>query len=245
MNSPLSNTQFSELIKKFLKAIDNYNSSDLTRSTPNTDQNTTGEVAAICLNLALGVMYDLIKDSKYLQAPPVQTLKSTANQDWIDLDIEPYLDEVETITDLTNNFKLVRKSWSWYKRNFPDSSQTSGIPVYYIRRFDRLYLAPRPASSITYETSYIKNQGDLVSDGDLPLLPTHYDYWIISEAMIEWAKMEDPKNIAPILIQERDDKRAIAINAIMSNYDNESQGESHWNAIGDPLGLEYQSPIGS
>lgn len=241
----MTHTVFSELIKKLLKTLDNYNSSDLTRSTTSLDQNTSGEIAGLSINYALHTCYDLIKDSKYLQALPVETLISTANQEWLALDIEPQLDEIESIVDLTNDFKLVRKSWAWYKRNFPDSSQTTGTPTYYIRRSDKVYLAPRPASAITYETTYIKNQGDLVLDGDLPLLPTHYDYWIIAEAMVEWAKMEDPKNIPPILIRERDDKRQIAINAIMSNFDNESQSESHWNQSGDPQGLEYDSPIGS
>jgi len=93
MASPLTSTTFANLIKKLLKTLDNYNSTDLTRSTTSTDQNSSGELAGIVLNHALHEIYDLIKDSKYLKALPSTNLSSIADQDYIDLDVEPYLDD--------------------------------------------------------------------------------------------------------------------------------------------------------
>ena len=247
MPSPLTHSTFSSLIKKLLKMLDNYSMSggvagDLTRSTATVDQNTSGEIAGIAINLALHQIYDLIKDSKYLQALPSTKFSSVISQDYIDLDLEPYLDEIEAITEGTNNFKLIRKSWGWYRKNFPDPSKTTGIPVYYIRRNSRIYLAPRPTSVINYTVDFVKLVEDLVADGDISLIPTHYDYWIIQEACYEWYKMEDPQAIPEAIILDRADKREIAINAIMSGFDELSESQSHWN-YGEPGIYPYRTPV--
>ena len=230
-SSPLTYTVFSDLIKKLLKSIDGYNSNDLTRSTFTTDENTSGEVAGICINTALHQMYDLIKDSKYLKAKPSENLISTADQEYIELDVEPYIDEIESITDITNDFKLIRRPWDWYRQNFPNPSNQSGTPLYYMRRDDRIYLAPTPSSSITYLCDFIKLQTDLVYDGDMPLIPSQYDYWIMAEAMVHWFKMEDPRNMPPIVVTDRNDAREIATTAIMSGYDMTYQAGSNFQRI--------------
>ena len=242
-NSPLVSTQFSALIKKFLKSIDNYNSSDLARSNSNTDENTSGEVAGICINLALHQCYDLVKDSKYLQALPTQSFSSTANQDYIDLDIDPSIDEIEAITDPLNNIRLVRKTWNFYRKNFPDPSNTTGVPIIYCRRNSRIYLAPRPQSVIAYTIDFVKLTNDLSADADLPLLPQQYDYWIIAEARVFWAMMQDATQVPEWFVTERNDARQNATNAILSGYDMELEGESHWNE--NQIGYrDYQRPVG-
>lgn len=242
MPSPLISTQFSSLIKKLLKLIDAYNSNDLTRSTSSVDSNSSGEIAGMCINNALHICYDLVKDSKYLQALPSTQFSSVANQDYIDLDIEPYLDEIESITDTTNDFKLIRKSWGWYRKNFPNPSQTTGNALYYVRRNNRVYLGPRPTSALNYTVDFVKLVQDLVADGDVPLLPSHYDYWILAEAAYEFYKMEDPASIPEVIVLDRADKREIATNAILSNYDIESESQSHWN-YGEPGIYPYRTPV--
>ena len=84
MASPTTHTTFQNLIKKLLKSLDNYNSNDLTVSTTDTDQNTSGEVAGICLNQALHKIYDLIKGSRYTEAFPTTKISQTAglDRDW-------------------------------------------------------------------------------------------------------------------------------------------------------------------
>ncbi len=240
--SPLTSTRFADLIIKFLKAIDNYNSSDLARSTPSTDQNTTGEVAGICLNLAIHTCYDEIKESKYLQAYPTTVLSTTPNQDYIELDALTEADEFEAILDTSNNIRLLRKSWHFYRKNYPDPSKVTGVPLIYARRNNRIYLAPRPQYVIQYTADFIKMMNDLVADGDVPLLPTHYDYWIIAEAMVKWAMMEDPESVPAWFVSERDKARNSAVNAIMSGFDLELEAESHWNE-NQTYFRDYQRPI--
>lgn len=228
MESPNTSTKFSSLIVKLLKSIDSYNNQDLSRSTDTVDQNSSGEVAGICINNALSKMYDLAKDSRYLQAKPTQKLKATQGQEFIELDIEPTLDEIESVNDTDRNFKLVKKSWWWYRRYYPNPAIASGIPNYYIRRFDRIYLAPTPSQDITYTVDFIRFKGELVQDSDVSVFPSQYDYWIIAEARVEWAKMEDPDSIPPIIISERNDARQIALDAIYSGFDDTKQLENNF-----------------
>lgn len=244
MNTPFVSTPLNQLINKFLISIDNYQSNDLTLSTPSTTQETTGEVARICINLALHKIYDLIKDSKYLQTLPTTQFSSVAGQDFIDLDINPAIDEIESITENTNHIRLIRRSWNWYRMTFPDPSQTSGIPYYYIRRNNRIYLAPRPASVINYTIDFVKLMNDLIRPGDIPLLPTHYDYWIIAEAKVQWAQMEDAENVPATFITERDKAEETAMNAIMSAYDQSYQANSHWSNSNLPRNWGYDRPVG-
>lgn len=244
MPSPLTHSTFVTLIRKLLRMLDNWNANDQTRSTPTVIENTSGEIAGIAINLALHQIYDLIKDSKYLQANPSVALSSAVSQDYIELDVEPTLDEIESITDTTNNVQLIKKSWWWYRRHYPDPSETTGNPVYYVRRNQRIYLAPRPVSVINYTVDFVKNENDLVADGDLPLIPTHYDYWILAEAKVKWFEMEDASSVPLAIISERNEAREIATNAILSGFDELSESASHWNE-GAPSTLPYDSPIGS
>lgn len=247
MNSPITHTTFINLIKKTLKALDNYGLSstgattDLTRATTSLDQNTSGEVMGICINLALHTIYDLIKDSKYLKALPSTKLVSTADQAHIDLDVEPNLDEIEALLDTTNNLRLTRKSWSWYRRHYPNPAQSTGTPVFYARRWTRIYLAPTPSAAVTYTCDFVKNTNDLVNDNDFSLLPTQYDYWILAEAMVWWFKMEDANSVPVAITQERDDIRQNAMNAVMSGFDTAFQSASHFGPR-VPLSDPYNHP---
>ena len=221
--SPNTHTPLGDLIVKLLFALDSYNATDLTLSTPTTPSETSGERARLCINSALQMMYDLIKDSKYLAAFPTTALSSEDNIDFIQLDEVTQLDDIEAILDTTNNFKLIRKSWQWYRHNFPDPSTSTGTPKWYIRRENRIYLAPRPSGPLTYTIDFRKFTEDLKKNADLPLLPTRYDYWIVAEAKVKWAEMEDPASVPELFISERNDQRVTAMASIFSGYDETSQ----------------------
>ena len=226
--SPLTNTTLSGLIKKLLISIDSYNSTDLSLETPTTlTVDSLGERARMCINMALHQIYDLIKDSKYLEAYPTTALSSTADQDFIDLDPEAFLDSIEAISDTTNQYKLIKKTWNWYRKYFAAPANSTGVPVYYVRRGDRIYLAPRPSGVVTYTIDFKKFTGDLKLNGDVSLLPTHYDYWIVSEAKVIWWEMEDPTAVPPLVVAERDSKRQTAIESVSANYDSTLQSSSN------------------
>lgn len=245
MPSPNTHTRLEDLITLFLKAgVDSYNSSDLTVSDTDTDQDTLGERARICLNLALQRIYALIKESKYLEAYPKTTLASTINQAFIDLDPEAELDDIEAITEQTSTqIRLVRRSWSWYRSNLPAPAQTTGDPTYYIRRGNRIYLAPTPSSVRTYTIDFRKYTGDLKLPSDLPLLPTQYNNWIVSEARVDWYMMEDPSSVPEQALLQQADARAAAIDSILNSYDKNIQAGS--NCEGESLGAwPFQRPVG-
>ena len=222
MNSPLTHTTFTNLKKNFLKMLDNFNANDLTGT------NSSGEIAGICINKALHKIYDMIRDSKYVQSLPSTNFSSAIGVDYIDLDIEEYLDEIESITDTTNNLRLTRKSWDWYRRHVPNPSNVTGIPTVYARRFSRIYLTPQPTSIIQYTCDFIKNTNDLVDDNAISLLPTKFDYFINAEARVEWYMMEDSNAVPVSVIEERNDMREIALSSILSNFDTFSQSERHF-----------------
>lgn len=242
--STQTHTKLSSLVIKFLKAIDSYNENDLSVSDTDTDQDTLGERARIVLNLALSNIYGMIKDSKYLDAMPTTALVSTADQDFIQLDIVPQIDDVEKVLDTENDYRLERKSWAWYRRNYPDPASSTGRPLIYIIRNDRMYLAPRPTEAVTYTVDYRKLTDDLELPGDLPLLPTQYDAWIISEAKVWWYGMEDPTSVPPILVSERNQIREISLGAINVSFDHPRQSASHFGASGEARNLGYSRPVG-
>lgn len=242
MPSPLSHTTLSKLIVKFLKALDSYNANDLTVSDTDTDSDTAGERARVCLNLALQSIYGIAKDTKYLQSYPVTSLSSTASQDFIDLDPEAYLDEIDAITDTTNDVMLIKRSWTWYRSHFTDPSNTSGVPRYYCRRNNRIYLAPRPDASYTYTIDFVKLTKDLELPNDLPLLPTQFDPWIIAEAKVWWYGMEDPTQVPQSVINERDIIRVNSLVAIKGKFDEILVAGSRIRPF-TPTSLPYQRPI--
>ena len=242
---PTNYTKLSDLITKFLKSIDSYNVNDLALSETGTDQDTLGERAKICLNLALSIIYGLIKDSKYLEALPSTAISSVTGQDWIDLSIVPGIDDVETLADQTNDFKLVRRSWSWYRRNYADPSTSSGVPNSYIIRNTRLYFAPRPSEVIPYLVDFKKLTDDLKLAGDFPLIPTQYDAWIIAEAKVKFYEMEDPTSVPPLVISERNDARQIGIDSVLTGYDIIRVAESHFSRIPEPRTYGYTRPVGT
>lgn len=236
-------TKLSDLIIKFLKSQDSYNSGDLTLSDTDTDQDTLGERAKICLNQALHLCYDLVKDSKYLEAYPTTSLASTPNVAYIDLDSETFLDDIEAISEqTTQQIKLIKKSWSWYRRNFPSPANVTGDPVYYIRRGNRVYLGPTPSEARTYTIDFIKLTKDLSLPGDYSLLPTRYDQWVIMEAMVRWYIMEDPTSVPQLIVTERDNSRFAAMNSISTSFDMIRQAGS--NCENDTLSAyAYKRPV--
>lgn len=244
MPSPNNNSTFIVLIRKLLRSLDQFNSTDLTLAdTNNPNRDTSGVRAGLCINRALQKIYDLIKDSKYMDSFPTTSLSTTIDQDFIDLDEETTLDDIEAITDTANDYRLTRRSWSWYKSHFPDPSQSSGIPQYYIRRDTRIYLAPRPNGVINYTVDFRKFTGDLKVHDDLCILPTRYDYWIIDEALVNWYSMEDPSSVPELIILERNNSRQTALESIFTSYDRILQAGS--NTEGDSLGIfPYSRPVG-
>src|SRR3990167_3355327 len=222
MLSPNTYSTFGSLIRKLLKSMDQFNSTDLTLAGPNSpDVDNSGTRAGLCLNLALHQIYDLIKDSKYLEAYPSTKLSSKTDVEFIDLDEEAFLDEIEAITEATNNYRLIRRSWGWYRDHYTDPSEAGGTPQWYIRRGNRVYLAPRPNAIINYTIDFKKFTGDLEVNADLPLIPTHYDYWIISEAKEYFRKMENDDYVMVV-----PEQRSIAMDSIFSGYDTEMQAGS-------------------
>lgn len=244
MASALTHTKLSSLVIKFLKSIDQWNSSDTTLSDTDTDEDTAGERARICLNQALHQIYSLIKDSKYLESYPSTNLSSTANQDYIDLDPEAYLDDIQGVTETTNQkIKLRQRSWNWYRRHYPDPSQVTGDPIFYIRRGNRMYLAPRPTSSVVYTIDFVKLTKDLELAVDLPLIPTQYDFWVIAEATVIWYTMEDPTSVPALVIAERDSKRQAGMQGINTSFDRILQSGS--NTETDPAySYAFKRPVG-
>ena len=242
MPNSLIHSTLQKLIVKLLKGgLDNYNSTDLTLATDSTDSDSMGERARICINMALHEIYDVIKDSKYLEDYPTTRFTTTAGVDYIELDEEAFLDDIESVVDTLNQFRLVRKSFSWYRKNFPNPATTSNNPTYYMRRGNRLYLAPRPSGAINLTIDFRKYTEDLVLNGDQPLLPSHYDYWIIAEAKVAWFQMEDPSNVPQVILLERESKRQTAYESIFTGYDQILQSES--NTEKERLGyLPWQKP---
>ena len=233
-----SGTTLTNLRTRFLKLLDNYNANDLTGT------NSSGEVADLCLNDALQLIYAQIKDSKYMKANP-STLTGTANQEYIELSGISDLDEVFCIRDTTNNITLKAIPFWLYRLQVPDPSELTGTPYRYARLFNRIYLTPRMTSGLTYQVDYVKNFARLSSDSDQALIPSKYDDWIYKEARVIWFQMEEPDNVAKneLAIKLRDDAREIYINDVMSEFDLISEAKSHWDD--ESSFPPYDSPIGS
>lgn len=245
MPTPLTSSTLTQLITKLLMSLDQYNSTDETVSTPTVTSDTAGERARICLNRALQLIYSLIKDSRYLEAYPTNSLSSVANQDYIDLDEEAYLDDIDSITETTNQkIKLHRRSWSWYRTNYPDPSQAVGDPVYYIRRGNRVYLAPRPSSAVPYTIDYRKIAKELKLGGDVPLIPNSLDFWVIAESIVIWYMMEDPTSVPMQVLAERNDCRQQGMNSVNTSFDKPMQSGSNTESDGRHS-YPYRRPVGA
>jgi len=226
MPSPATHTTLTKLIKMVLKKVDSYNSADLTIATDTVDQETAGEQARLCLNLSLQKMYGMIKNSRYLEAYPSTTLHQTEGQAWIDLDDEATLDDIVAITDTTNRIKLVRKSWSWYRSRLQNASDASGVPEAYVRRNNRVYIYPTAVDDRALTFDFTKFTGDMTLGNDTSLLPSTYDYWIVSEAAYEWFATEDPNAVPEIVVNGRNESREVAMASIFPDYDSSLQSGS-------------------
>jgi hypothetical protein len=222
MESPLTHTTLTNLRTNFLKLLDNYNANDLTGT------NSSGEVANLCINDALQLIYTQIKDSKFMQGYASTLLSSTIDQEYIELSGISDLDEITAIKDTTNNITLKKIMPYEYFSQVPDTSDHTGTPVRYCRVRDRIYLDSRPTSVIVYTTEYIRKYARLVLENDTPLIPTRYDDWIYKEARVLWYMNEDIQSVPAVVISERDDARELYINDIMSNFDLVSQSKSHF-----------------
>lgn len=213
----------STLRTRFLKLIDNYNANDLTGT------NSSGEVADLCINEALQLIYAQLKASKFMQAYGSTALVSTASQSYIDLSAITDIDEIRSLKDTTNQISLLAiPAWQYFIE-IANPSNVSGTPYRYCRIFNRIYLDPQPTTTITYTCEYIKIYPRLAVDADQALINNKYDDWIYSEAKVMWYQMEDPTNQAlAFAVKERDQKRAIYINDIMSQFDEVTISKSHW-----------------
>lgn len=207
---------------KFLKMIDNWNSNDLTGT------NSSGEIADLCINDGLQLIYSQLKDSKYMEAY-ASTLSSVGGQSYINISGISDADEIRAIKDTTNNWKLLRITAEQYFRESPNPAVITGVPYRYCRIFNRVYLDPQPVTAQTYTVEYVKNYGRLASDSDQALIDSRYDDWIMKEAHCIWMKMEDPASTAlSFLVNERNEAREIYRNDIMSGFDLSIVADSHF-----------------
>lgn len=210
------------LRRDFLIQIDNYNANDLT------GDGSSGDLANKCINKALQKIYSIIKDSKIMEAYPSTSLSSTASQDYIDLSGISTLDEILSITDASNVYKLTFIPFYKYREWAPDPSIVTGVPTHYTRLYNRIYLYPRPTAVINYTIDFVKLYAELSADSDQALLPSKYNYWIYAEAEVEWYKMQDPYNIPGIVLDERKRCEKIATEDIYSSFNENIVSETIW-----------------
>ena len=233
----MDGSTLSVLRKAFLIQIDNYNSGDLT------GDNSSGDQANKAINKALQKIYSLIKDSKYLESYPSTSLASTVSQEYIELSAISNLDEIVKITDRTNNIELVNLPYWRFRQLYVDPTEQTGTPIVYSRLFNRIYLGPRPTAAITYLTDFMKRYAELSDDADQALIPSKYNYWIYSEAEVEWYKMQDPYDIPAIVISERDKNREIAMQDVFSKFDEIMVADSHFGQL-TQRNYGYDRPVG-
>ena len=216
------------LRSKFLRYIDNYNASDLTGT------NSSGDIADICINEALQIIYQMIKSSRYMDAYASTSLASTADQAYIELSAISDLDELLALKDTTNVFTLLEISPWEYFAQVPSPANKTGTPYRYCRIFNRIYLDPRPTAVITYTSEYKKTYARLASDSDTALIPSKFDAWIMEEARIKWLMMEDISNVNAIQVSriERDRIQEIAMADIGSQFNRISQAASNFGLRG-------------
>lgn len=207
------------LRKAFLIQIDNYNANDLTGDA------SSGDLATKSINKALQKIYSIVKDEKFMEAYPSTALVSVSGTDYIALSGISDLDEIKNIMDTTNRYKLVYIPFWKYREWSPNPSLVTGTPTHYTKLFERLYLYPRPNAAITYTTDFVKSYAELSADGDVALLPSKYNYWIYAEAEVEWYKMQDPYNIPQIVLTERQRCYDIALQDIMSAFNENLQAD--------------------
>ena len=210
---------------RLLKLLDNYNANDLTGT------NSSGEVADLCINDALQLIYSIIKSTRHMEGYVSTSLASVADQDYIEISGISDADEIRAIRDTTNDYTLVEITPDQYFRLSPDRSNSTGVPTNYCRLFNRVYLFPRPSDAITYSTEYIKLVARLSADGDQAGIPSKFDDWILKEARVIWFIMEDPRNMPPIIVSERDMAREIYLADMMSGFDLTLQVQSNFRRI--------------
>ena len=233
-------TTLSNLRSRFLRLVDSYNANDLT------GVNSSGDIADLCLNNGLQLIYSQLKASKFLQGYASTSLVSVAAQAYIELSGISDLDEIASMKDTANNISL---QWvpPWvYFDDIPDPADDTGTPFQYTRIFNRVYLRPRPTSAITYTTEYIKNYARLSADADQALIPAKYDDWIYKEAKVQWYQHLEPENVGVIglAIKERDEARSIYLGDALAGFNEVMVSESHWGRTGLRQRI-YDSPIGS
>ena len=113
----------------------------------------------------------------------------------------------------------------------PDRANATGVPIYYTRLFNRIFLYPRPSSAITYSTEYIKLIARLSSDSDQAGIPAKFDDWIMKESRVIWFMMENPREMPAIVVSERDAAREIYLADMMADFDETLQVASNFARI--------------
>lgn len=220
VSGSVSGSSLTTLRKEFLIQVDNYNADDLS------GDGSSGDLAVKSINKALQKIYSMVKDSKFMQAYPSTALVSASGTDYIDLGGITDLDEIASIEDTTNKYKLIKIPFWRYREWAPDPSNVTGTPTHYARLFNRIYLYPRPTAVVTYTTDYVKAYGDLSSGSDQALLPSKYNYWIYAEAEVEWYKMIDANAVPQIVLAERERCEKIAMNDIFSGFNDNTVNDS-------------------
>lgn len=237
----LGGSTFENLISRFLKLVDEYNANDLSTGSDNSN----GDVAGLCINEALQLIYSQLKASKFLQDYDSSALISTANQAYIDLSAISNLDEIVALRDTTNNLILQYIAPEIYFLTTSNPANDTGTSFQYTRIFNRIYLKPRPVSAITYLANFLKTYPRLVATSDQSLIPMKFDPWTYAEAKVLWLEMMDKNNIAAIesAKTERDRTAQILLSDAMSQFDYVPQAESHWDGVNGYRQRIFKSPI--
>lgn len=225
------------LQKSLLLALDNYNANDLT------GDGSSGDQATRSINKALQKIYSMLKNNRYLQAYGSSALSSTADQAYIELSGISDLDEITAMKDATNNVTLQYiEPWKYFQTS--DPAEITGVPFQYTRIFNRAYLRPTPTAVINYVTEYRKTYADLSAGGDVALIPSKYNYWILAEAAVEWYAMQDAYNVPQIVLAERDRNKDIAMGDLMSDFNKIIVADNHFgNSYGDLYWRGFTSPM--
>lgn len=66
-------------------------------------------------------------------------------------------------------------------RQYPATS--TGVPQIYYASANELILRPIPSSVMTVQHDYVKNEQTLVTDADVPLMPTQFRYSVVHMAL--------------------------------------------------------------
>lgn len=110
------------------------------------------------------------------------------------------VDKLFALRDTTNNKYITRIDYKTLIENYPDPSETTGLPQYwYNTGLDatgnvKIKFYPVPDSVATINYDYYKRLTDLSADGSTPIIPARYHQLLVDFALWHWfEKEQDPQ----------------------------------------------------